>query len=76
LIYQEARELIQRYNANVNIAYGTGMAACFYRVYQEEKVDENAKAYPKSGYILYLGVKAGIITFKGRVRKAFGCYLL
>ncbi|EQB34386.1 diaminopimelate epimerase [Sulfurimonas hongkongensis] len=53
------------------LACGTGMAACFYRAYQEKKVDESAEVYPKSGDVLYLGIRGGTITFKGRVRKTF-----
>jgi len=53
------------------LACGTGMAACFYRAYKEEKVDDSAEVYPKSGDILYLGVRNETITFKGRVRKTF-----
>ena len=53
------------------LACGTGMAACFYRAYKEKKVNEDAEVYPKSGDILYLSVKSGTITFKGRVKKTF-----
>ena len=90
----EARELRQKYNANVNIcaitsegnmqvrtyergvedetlACGTGMAACFYRAYQEQKVNNNIEVYPTSGDTLYLGHNGKTITFKGRVKKTF-----
>lgn len=89
----EARELRQKYNANVNIAYvqdnslivrtyergvedetlacGTGMAACFYRAYEEGLVTNDIKVYPKSGETLYLGMNERTITFKGSVKKVF-----
>ena len=89
----EARELRQKYNANVNIAYvqdnslivrtyergvedetlacGTGMAACFYRAYQEGLVTNDIEVYPKSGETLYLGMNERTITFMGRVKRVF-----
>ena len=53
------------------LACGTGMAACFYRAYKEEKVSNNIKVYPKSGDTLYLGMNDKTITFKGEVKKTF-----
>ncbi|WP_457746048.1 diaminopimelate epimerase [Sulfurimonas sp.] len=91
---EEAREMRQKYNANVNIAKiladgnirvrtyergvedetlacGTGMAACFYRAYKEQKIQNNIEVYPISGDTLYIGVNSKTITFKGRVKKTF-----
>jgi diaminopimelate epimerase len=53
------------------LACGTGMAACFYRAYTEEKVTNNIEVYPKSGDTLYLGMNDKTITFRGRVKKTF-----
>jgi diaminopimelate epimerase len=53
------------------LACGTGMAACFYRAYTEEKVANNAKVYPRSGVTLYLGMNGKKITFKGKVKNTF-----
>ena len=53
------------------LACGTGMAACFYRAYQEKKVPNNIKVYPKSGDTLYLGINEKTITFKGKVKNTF-----
>ena len=90
---EEARELREKYNANVNIACidgenikvrtyergvedetlacGTGMAACFFRAFSEEKVNEKVEVYPKSGETLYLGYNGETITFKGEVTNTF-----
>lgn len=90
---EEARELRQKYNANVNIASvvdgnlkvrtyergvedetlacGTGMAACFYRAFKEEKVGDSIEVYPTSGETLYLGYNGETITFKGMVKNTF-----
>jgi diaminopimelate epimerase len=53
------------------LACGTGMAACFYRALQENKVKENIEVYPTSGETLYLGMNERTITFKGRVKNTF-----
>jgi diaminopimelate epimerase len=53
------------------LACGTGMAACFYRAFQENLVGDAIEVYPKSGETLYLGVNERTITFKGRVKKTF-----
>ncbi len=53
------------------LACGTGMAACFYRAYVEEKVSNNIEVYPKSGDTLYLGMNDRTITFRGKVKKTF-----
>jgi diaminopimelate epimerase len=56
---------------NETLACGTGMAACFYRAYQEGLVQNNIEVYPTSGEILYLGVNERTITFRGEVKKVF-----
>ena len=53
------------------LACGTGMAACFYRALQEEKIDSHVKVYPSSGEELSLGINERTITFSGEVRKTF-----
>ena len=53
------------------LACGTGMAACFYRAYQEQKVTNNIEVYPTSGERLFLGVNERTITFKGSVKRTF-----
>ncbi len=58
------------------LACGTGMAACFYRALQEEKIKKNnIDIYPMSGETLHLGINERTITFKGEVRKTFEAYL-
>ena len=56
---------------NETLACGTGMAACFYRAYQEALVENNIEVYPTSGEVLYLGVNERTITFRGEVKKVF-----
>jgi len=56
---------------NETLACGTGMAACFYRAYQEALVKNNIEVYPTSGEVLYLGVNERTITFRGEVKKVF-----
>ncbi|WP_297441526.1 diaminopimelate epimerase [Sulfurimonas sp.] len=53
------------------LACGTGMSACFYRAFMEEKVKNNIEVYPTSGDTLFLGYNGETITFKGRVKKTF-----
>lgn len=53
------------------LACGTGMAACFYRALQENKIEDNIEVYPKSGDTLYLAMSGDIITFRGSVKKTF-----
>ena len=53
------------------LACGTGMAACFYRAYKDEKVKNDIEVYPTSGDTLYLGVNDRTITFKGKVINTF-----
>jgi diaminopimelate epimerase len=53
------------------LACGTGMAACFYRAFSEQKVDNNIEVYPRSGDTLYLGHNGTTITFKGGVKNTF-----
>jgi diaminopimelate epimerase len=53
------------------LACGTGMSACFYRAFLEEKVQNNIEVYPKSGDTLYLGYNGKTITFKGEVKNTF-----
>ena len=56
---------------NETLACGTGMAACFYRAFKEEKVQNNIEVYPTSGETLYLGFNGKTITFQGRVKNTF-----
>nr|WP_321267185.1 diaminopimelate epimerase [uncultured Sulfurimonas sp.] len=53
------------------LACGTGMAACFYGAYMEDKIKNNIEVYPRSGDTLYLGMNDRTITFKGRVKNTF-----
>ena len=53
------------------LACGTGMAACFYRAYQEGEVKDAIEVYPTSGETLFLGINERTITFKGEVKKTF-----
>ena len=53
------------------LACGTGMAACFYRALQENKISSNVEVYPRSGDTLYLGINERTITFKGKVKNTF-----
>lgn len=53
------------------LACGTGMVACFIRNYQEGKVSEQVKVFPKSGDELYVSYKDGVYRFGGKVTKTF-----
>lgn len=57
------------------LACGTGMAACFYRAFQENQVSDNIKVFPRSGETLHLGVRDNTITFKGSVKKTFEAFV-
>ena len=53
------------------LACGTGMAACFYRALQENKISGMVEVYPKSKDTLYLDFNGKTITFKGEVVNTF-----
>lgn len=53
------------------LACGTGMAACYYRALNENKIDKEIEVYPRSGDTLYLGMNERTITFKGKVKNTF-----
>ena len=53
------------------LACGTGMAACFFRAFSEEKISNKAEVYPISGETLYLGHNGETITFKGEAVNTF-----
>lgn len=53
------------------LACGTGMAACFYRAFQEGLVSNKIEVYPRSGDTLYLGMNERTITFQGEVKRVF-----
>jgi len=53
------------------LACGTGMAACFYRAFKEDKVEKESLVKPTSGEKLFLAMENGIITFTGDVREVF-----
>ncbi|QOG12137.1 diaminopimelate epimerase [Arcobacter sp. FWKO B] len=52
-------------------ACGTGMAACFLRAYNLGLVQDVTRVYPKSGELLTMTMKNGILHFKGPVKKLF-----
>ena len=57
---------------NETLACGTGMAACYFKAFSEQKVraDEHL-VIPKSGDKLYLAFNGNTITFKGEVVHTF-----
>ena len=57
------------------LACGTGMMACFVRAREEQKIDQSAKLFPKSGEELYASYKDGIYRFGGRVTHLFDAQL-
>jgi diaminopimelate epimerase len=57
---------------NETLACGTGMAACYYRAFKEQKVSDKATTViPTSGERLTLGYNGMTITFKGSVTNTF-----
>ena len=91
---EEASQLRQKYNANVNIASvekdhikvrtyergvenetlacGTGMAACYYKAFKMDLVDQNpTTVIPTGGEHLTLAYNGTTITFKGKVTNTF-----
>ena len=53
------------------LACGTGMTACFVRLVEEGKVENEASFLPKSGDELYLSKEGDTYRFGGRVTKVF-----
>jgi len=53
------------------LACGTGMAACFYTMYQLGNIGEDIKVYPTSKEELSLRIDGGEIFFKGKVIRVF-----
>ena len=53
------------------LACGTGMAASFYGLFLEKKVDASCRVYPSSGEELELSYKDEYIFFKGEVQRVF-----
>ena len=53
------------------LACGTGMAAVFVRAFEEKRVAEAARLYPKSGEELFIRIEDDKLFFKGRVRRTF-----
>jgi diaminopimelate epimerase len=53
------------------LACGTGMVACFIRLYKEGKVSDQVKVYPRSGDELYVSYEEDVYRFGGKVTKTF-----
>lgn len=54
------------------LACGTGMAACYYRAFKENKVtNKETTVIPTSGELLTLAYNGDTITFKGKVSNTF-----
>ncbi len=53
------------------LACGTGMAACFVRLFKEGKVGESAQLRPKSDEELSIRIENDRLYFKGRVKRVF-----
>ncbi len=56
------------------LACGTGMAAVFVRAFEEKRVEEAVKLYPKSGEELAIRIEDEKLFFKGRVKQTFLTY--
>jgi len=57
------------------LACGTGMAACFYKAFLQDKCADSIEVHPQSGDTLYLATKNSNITFKGEVKAVFNTYV-
>ncbi len=57
------------------LACGTGMAACFYKAFLQDKCRDSIEVHPQSGDTLYLATKNSNITFKGEVKAVFNTYV-
>ena len=53
------------------LACGTGMAACFYSAYCQNRVGVSSKVYPTSKEELHLRIHENKLFFKGNVAKVF-----